>query len=411
MRQLFLIAFLTAVVVSGLTLVNPVHFSTVKASTGVIGIITSNTTWTKANSPYVLTGPTAVNKGVTLTIEPGVIVNLGNFYLQVNGTLNAQGTNGDKIIFISAYHNIYPPNNINLPTANAECTIENAILSKTSILSTIGTSVKINKCALTDEAGVNVWGSSIISNCNITGEVFTRGSAVVSNNTILNGIDASGSYTISGNNVTNNVGIWVMNVGETGTISDNSISGGSTAGINLAGSATIERNLITNNQYGISVRSTIDNSTIQNNTISNNFIGIVDPSPSQTIIYNNIQSNSNYNIQVGTQSSVNVTYNWWGTTDAQTINQKIYDNKNDFNLGTVTFDPFLTEPNPQATPDQNAHTPTLTPNPPTADSPSTSPTPSQEPQHPDLAIILGVTIVAVVLGAGLGLLIYLIKRK
>jgi hypothetical protein len=40
------------------------------------------------------------------------------------------------------------------------------------------------------------------------------------------------------------------------------------------------------------------------------------------------------------------------------------------------------------------------------------PTPSQEPQQTEpLEIIIGVAIVAVVIGAGLGLLIYLIKRK
>jgi len=40
-------------------------------------------------------------------------------------------------------------------------------------------------------------------------------------------------------------------------------------------------------------------------------------------------------------------------------------------------------------------------------------TPNQEPQQPDLTIIMGLTILAVVLGAslGIGLLIYLIKRK
>jgi hypothetical protein len=38
-------------------------------------------------------------------------------------------------------------------------------------------------------------------------------------------------------------------------------------------------------------------------------------------------------------------------------------------------------------------------------------TPNQESQQPDLTIIVGVAIVTVVLGAGIGLLIYLAKRK
>jgi parallel beta-helix repeat protein len=364
----FSCALLVIVIAIGiLTFADIAHFGTAQASTQVNGIITSDTTWTKASSPYNLTGPVAVNEGVALTIEPGVTVNLGNFYLQVNGTLDAQGTNSDRIIFISSNGNIYPPNNINLPSATAECTIENAILTKTSILSYSGT-VKINNCVLEDGAGIQAYSSSIISNNYITGGILVRNSSVVSDNTILNGIDAGDSYTISGSNITNtngvglNNGIWVMNIGGgTGTISDNIISGGSTAGINLVGSATIERNLITNNQLGISIRSKDDNSTIQNNTITNNQIGILNPTPMQKIICNNIESNSNYNMQVGTQSSVNATYNWWGTTDTQAINQTIYDNKNDFNLGTVTFVPFLTEPNPEAPPTSSPEIPEFSP--------------------------------------------------
>jgi len=46
----------------------------VAAATNVSGTISTNTTWTAANSPYVMTGNVTVNAGVTLTIEPGVTV-------------------------------------------------------------------------------------------------------------------------------------------------------------------------------------------------------------------------------------------------------------------------------------------------------------------------------------------------
>ena len=38
----------------------------------ISGVITSNTTWLKANSPYIISGGTAVGPGVTLTIQNGV---------------------------------------------------------------------------------------------------------------------------------------------------------------------------------------------------------------------------------------------------------------------------------------------------------------------------------------------------
>jgi hypothetical protein len=56
------------------------------------------------------------------------------------------------------------------------------------------------------------------------------------------------------------------------------------------------------------------------------------------ILNNNIQDNTNYNLYLnGTGNTVNVANNWWGTVDAQQINQTIYDFKNDFNLGAETF--------------------------------------------------------------------------
>jgi hypothetical protein len=44
------------------------------SQTNVGGNIISNTIWTKANSPYILTSNVGVPSAYTLTIEPGVIV-------------------------------------------------------------------------------------------------------------------------------------------------------------------------------------------------------------------------------------------------------------------------------------------------------------------------------------------------
>jgi hypothetical protein len=75
------------------------YFGTIQASTEVNGLITSDTKWTKANSPYNLTSSITVASEVTLTIEPGTIVQLNEYHLQINGTLIARGTSNDPINF------------------------------------------------------------------------------------------------------------------------------------------------------------------------------------------------------------------------------------------------------------------------------------------------------------------------
>lgn len=58
--------------------------------TDVSGTITTNTTWNLAGSPYVVTGDVTVNSGVTLTVDPNVIVKFNSARtLYVQGTLNA----------------------------------------------------------------------------------------------------------------------------------------------------------------------------------------------------------------------------------------------------------------------------------------------------------------------------------
>jgi hypothetical protein len=65
-----LLSALAVILIGGLFLASAMNFGTAQASTDVSGIIFSDTTWTKANSPINITGPTAIAKGVTLTIEP-----------------------------------------------------------------------------------------------------------------------------------------------------------------------------------------------------------------------------------------------------------------------------------------------------------------------------------------------------
>ena len=68
----------------------------------VSGDITANTTWNLANSPYTLTTDVTVVDGVTLTVEPGVVVKGDdNYELRIEGHLEAVGTASLPILFTS----------------------------------------------------------------------------------------------------------------------------------------------------------------------------------------------------------------------------------------------------------------------------------------------------------------------
>ena len=70
--------------------------------TQVGGTLTSNTTWTAANSPYIITNTIQIPENVKLTIAPGVTVTtqsaISTMFL-INGIIQAEGNFTNKIIF------------------------------------------------------------------------------------------------------------------------------------------------------------------------------------------------------------------------------------------------------------------------------------------------------------------------
>ncbi len=288
-----------------------------KGSTEVSGIINSDTNWTNANSPYNLAGNILVNQSVTLTIESGVTVNLGEYYIMVNGTLRVLGTSVDPIQFDGGEITLTSFADGWNNETDSGCIIEHAITNGTPIsssnsskavnnnfggaFSTTGSSLVSNNVFSegvlvtgvsqllenTITGSVSVGESSTVTSNTITGEVTTSGSSVVSNNTIFGSVSAGGSSVISNNSITN-TGYTGFGLSCSGLSSafNNTISGWET-GVAVSsqffgesGYPVIENNWIIDNNCGISVGVYIRNwvgtniPIIRYNVISYNDVGV-----------------------------------------------------------------------------------------------------------------------------------------
>lgn len=191
-------------------------FGNAQTPTPVNGIITQNTTWTKANSPYNLIGNVFVNNGVKLTIEAGVIVNFNGYYLMVSGTLIARGTETDKIQLNLGYI-IFREDS----AAWNEQTASGSVIESTNLdaIKVQSASPKINKNSMyaynvSSEAIDIEGGSPIITNNNITGPIIINGSPTISNNNIT--ADSAALFNVGGSPLIENNNI----IGTAGTVPD-----------------------------------------------------------------------------------------------------------------------------------------------------------------------------------------------
>jgi len=201
-------------------------------ATDITGTVSSSVTWTKNGSPYRLTGNLTVASGATLTVEPGVTIQIpSNCILQVNGTLVARGTSSEKIRFNGG--------DVSLSEGSSSCIIENTIFDCTNLI--VASSAKIKDNTLIGRASSESFEAVLI----------TGGAPIISNNLIY-GADSQRGMRITGGSpsITQN-GIMGMIISEGSNmdavvISHNTIEGG----VSLSKSgATITNNLITGFKY------------------------------------------------------------------------------------------------------------------------------------------------------------------
>lgn len=205
--------------------------------------------------------------------------------------------------------------------------------------------------------------SSIIENNfiadNGNGVYCSGGHQIISNNTIcwnLAGIFITlGHPTISNNTITNN-GHGIVSMGvrkRTTIIVDNIICNNSWDGIYIEGPAVVKHNIISSNDWsGIIIKG---NASTEHNIISSNSefgIGCVPTGKTRVpyVHYNNIFDNEKEGIRYGEtiwNVTINATYNWWGSADGPSGYGNGHGDEVDKN---IIYDPWLTEPNPDAGP-------------------------------------------------------------
>jgi hypothetical protein len=360
-----------------------IFINTVFSQTNVSGLISTNTTWSSANSPYIVTGVVLVNSGITLTIDPGVTVKFDTgTSLQINGELIARGISSNRIIFTSNqaspaegdWGNIY----FNDVSIDATADVNGNYLSGSII-----------EYALIEWGGKNVKGLlqtqkafPYISNCMIKhGKsdgiysffgVSSGGPFYILNNTIAFNksygiyIDDRGAVVIKGNLIYSNcAGVNLMNAGQW-----------------MISPLIFKYNILANNGDGTSMPSVFTWTQSEVDILNNSFIN----NKSNYILYPithyqrgaNIKNNTFYSnnaemlvlydyphlfnnnnlmynhctYYLGNQSSVtaaeDATNNWWGTINNSEISLKIYDWNDNNSLQIINYQPFLSSPDTNA---------------------------------------------------------------
>jgi len=354
---------------------------TITAQTHVSGGIYSNATWTLVNSPYIVDSNIVVFPGVTLTIQPGVVVKFVNgVSIEIRqAQLIAIGTAIDSITFTSNSLNPSPGiwNEIQLN----QCTLCNQFsycsfqYASYGIFEVICNCITIsnssfynNSCGIYDVDG-NF--NSHISSCNFTYNTsgFKGGynyydnfisNCNFSNNTVGLGDEMGSDLEATITNCiidSNQIGINTFS-----GIIDNSIIKFNQQGIQTGGSPTaIIKNcsIDSNSVEGIYINYGSGDS-LYNNEIKYNGTGLISCNYSELVSCNVIQfnnigislfgnisnfycnkicNNTTYNLKYNSTQNISVANNGWGSTDSATIRATIYDGYDNISLGLVFFTP------------------------------------------------------------------------
>lgn len=151
-------------------------------------------------------------------------------------------------------------------------------------------------------------------------------------------LDSSLSYTII------EYASWGIHGHFTNLTLDHILARHNNGGMRFRSGPVIIRNSVFKNN-GIGIRSYMGNATIEDNVITENEIGLFvrERGSGLTVRRNNFFANSDYNIRSGDFNSedIQATGNWWGSSDPA---KTIFDGRQEEGVGKVIFEPFLTKP-------------------------------------------------------------------
>jgi hypothetical protein len=349
------------------------------AQTSVSGGIYQNTTWTLANSPYVVTGSIVVFPGNTLTIEPGVEIKIDNqtsntIYIETRGTLNCVGTDALPIKIHAMYDTLNPVgwqgfvctssqggvlnadrfhiSNAHTPfgyeTALTNYQYTNCTFSHCFQAVTVANSVNLQNCKFIDnEVGVYGWSYFTINNClfkDNTTSIFAYTTAIeLTNSTFVdNQIGLTfASYVFENMTITdcqfqnNELALGSPN---NGTVQNCQFSDNTTA-IQMASNCEIFNNEFLYNE--LALEASVD-ANIHDNQINNNFGGLlisnVSNAQDSPLIYNNeICSNINYNVNNNTNMNYSLLSNCFCGLDSASIEEYLLDGYDDITKGLINY--------------------------------------------------------------------------
>ncbi|PKO23059.1 MAG: hypothetical protein CVU38_06075 [Chloroflexi bacterium HGW-Chloroflexi-1] len=319
------------------------------AYTEVGGPIMSDTTWTLTNSPYIVVANVEVWQGVTLTVQPGVVVKFNkDKLLQVNGALIARGTAVSPITFTS---NQASPTkgdwkNIEFSDGSVDATFDGAgnytggSILEYCVVEYGGSGV--SGAAETDQASPLIDHCAVRNNqsSGIRGNGFLGPSMVIRNNTV-SGNSASGAGG----------GIYVTYSTVTGNIVSGN-SAGSSGGIYASLSSVISNTITANRGLGVYFNGSNDflYNTIVGNIAPTGTIGGVAIRGTPQFHHNNLYGNSNWDVGVMSPPDINIsgTHNYWGTVATEVILAHVYDWYDDSSRGRLLFIPYIQDPDPNA---------------------------------------------------------------